>query len=147
MENCYFEFEINNNDRFSKLQEFFYELKEEKAKDDITSDDSKWISYFEEAVLMKFWWPTSHELKEYETLWKETPINERFTSSKLQHPWDFESMIDSFSNGEYNFISCEQISNGKGRIEFNPWSWPYGGSGAFKALIEYQGFKILSESV
>ena len=36
---------------------------------------------------------------------------------------------------------------GKGRIEFNPWSWPYGGSSAFRALIEYQGFKILSENV
>ncbi|WP_297429980.1 hypothetical protein [Clostridium sp.] len=147
MEKCYFEFEINNNDRFDKLQEFFYALKEVKVKDNIISNDSKWIGYFEEDVLMKFWWPTSDELKEYERLSKETPINERLTSPKLQHPWDLESMIDAFSNGEYDFVSCEQISNGKGRIEFNPWSWPYGGSGAFRTLIEYQGFKILSEDV
>ncbi|URZ07498.1 hypothetical protein [Clostridium felsineum] len=147
MEKCYFEFEINNNDRFSKLQEFFYELKKDKEKDNIISDDSKWISYFEEEVIMKFWWPTSHELKEYETLWKRTPINERFTSPKLQHPWDFESMIDAFANGEYDFVSCERISNGKGRIEFNPWAWPYGGSSSFRALIEYHGFKILSEDI
>lgn len=147
MENCYFEFEINNNDRFRNLQEFFYALKEDKVKENIISNDSKWIGYFEEDVLMKFWWPTSDELNEYAKLWKETPINERFTSPKLQHPWDFESMIDAFSNGEYDFVSCERISNEKGRIEFNPWSWPYGGSGAFRALIEYQGFKILSEDV
>jgi hypothetical protein len=56
-------------------------------------------------------------------------------------------MIDAFSNGEYEFVSCELISSEKGRIEFNPWSWPYGGAGAFRALIEYQGFKILSEDV
>lgn len=55
MEKFYFEFEINNNDRFSKLQDFFYALKEEKAKDNIISKDSKWIGYFEEDFLMKFW--------------------------------------------------------------------------------------------
>ena len=71
MEKFYFEFEINNNDRFSKLQDFFYALKEEKAKDNIISKDSKWIGYFEEDVLMKFWWPTSDELNEYAKLWKE----------------------------------------------------------------------------
>lgn len=147
MENFYFEFEINNNERFSRLQDVFYALKEEKSKDNIISNDSKWIDYFEEDVLMKFWWPTSDELKEYDKLWKETPINERFTSSKLKHPWDFESMIYAFSNGEYDFVCCEPISNEKGRIEFNPWSCPYGGSGAFRALIEYHGFKIISEDV
>ena len=56
-------------------------------------------------------------------------------------------MIDAFGNGEYDFVSCDMISQGKGRIEFTPWSWPYGGSGAFRALIEYQGFKIFDEDV
>jgi hypothetical protein len=147
MGNCYFEFEIDDDDRFKKLQNFFYAIKHDKAEENVIPNDSKWIGYFDEEALLKFWWPTSDELKEYAKLWRDTPVNERLTSSKLQHPWDFESMIDAFANGEYDFVSCETISEGKGRIEFNPWAWPYGGSGAFKALIEYQGFKILDEDV
>lgn len=147
MGNCYFEFEVNNDYKFKKLREFFYVIKKDKAEENVISNDSKWISYFDEETLSKFWWPTSDDLKEYAKLWNETPVNEQLISPKLQHPWDFESMIDAFANGEYEFVSCEWISNIKGRIEFNPWCWPYGGSDAFRALIEYHGFKILDEDV
>ncbi len=147
MENCFFEFEINNEDKFKKLQDFYYAIKLSKDQEIIISSDSKWIDHFDEDTLMKFWWPSSEEIEEYARLWTETPVEERFTCAALQHPWDFESMIDAFANGEYHFVSCEKLSERKGRIEYNPWCWPYGGADSFRALIEYHGFKILRENI
>ncbi|MGH4124406.1 MAG: hypothetical protein ACREV6_15895 [Clostridium sp.] len=131
----FFEFEINNEDKFKKLQDFYYAIKLNKDKAGIISNDLKWIDYFDEDTLMKFWWPSSDDLKVYVKLWGETPVEERFICPRLQHPWDFESMIDAFANGGYELISCKKLSEKKGRIEYNPWSWPYGGADSFRALI------------
>lgn len=147
MANCYFEFLINNEGYFLKLREFFYKIKEEKEMDILDSGDSKWLDYFEEEVLQRFWWPTEEELQQYLAIYEQTSIDRRLTEPSLQHPWDFESMVDAFACGEYELISCEKISDNMARIEYYPDSWPYGGSDSFKALIEYNGFNITAQSV
>lgn len=147
MENCFFEFEVADDNAFERLQKFFYAIKAEKENEVLDADDSKWLDYFDADVLSKFWWPTSKELEEYVRLWSETPIEQRLTDPELETLWDFESMIDAFANGEYKLISCEKISEKAARLEFHPFSWPYGGSDVFKALIEYCGFKIIREEV
>ncbi|MCX2824560.1 MULTISPECIES: hypothetical protein [Bacillus] len=147
MSNCYFEFVIHKESCFHRLRKFFYNLKEEKEKEMIDCSDSMWLDYFEEDVLKQFWWPTEEELRNYQMLWEQTPIEKRLTDPELTTPWDFESMIDAFACGEYELVSCEKVSNNIGRIEFYPYAWPYGGSDVFRALIEYSGFKIIDESV
>ncbi|MEH7459022.1 hypothetical protein CON65_11245 [Bacillus pseudomycoides] len=146
MTNCYFEFLIHKEAYFHKLRECFYKLKEEKEKEMIDSSDSMWLEYFDEDVLKQFWWPTEEELHNHWILWEQTPVEERLREPKLETPWDFESMIDTFACGEYELVFCEKVSNNIGRIEFYPNAWPYGGSDVFRALIEYSGFKIIDES-
>lgn len=41
MQNCFFEFEINNEDKFKKLQDFYYAIKLSKDEEIIISSDSK----------------------------------------------------------------------------------------------------------
>ncbi|GIN86247.1 hypothetical protein J6TS2_26330 [Heyndrickxia sporothermodurans] len=147
MKNHYFEFQIHNERHFQGMKDFFYELKVEKEQGTIDCSDAKWMDFFEEEVLQRFWWPTEEELHHFSEIWMNTPVEKRFTESQLQHPWDFESMIDAFANGEYELIFCEKISFNKGRIEFYPYAWPYGGNDVFRALIEYSSCEIIAESV
>lgn len=147
MENSYFEFAIKDEANFHRMKEFFYALKVEKEQGTIDCCDTKWMDFFKEDVLQRFWWPTEEELQYFSELWMNTPPEKRLIEPKLQHPWDFESMIDAFANGEYKLISCEKISSGKGRMEFYPYAWPYGGNDVFRALIEYCGCKIIEERI
>ncbi|KNY26932.1 hypothetical protein [Pseudobacteroides cellulosolvens] len=147
MKNCFIEFIINNSERFDMLQNMFKLLKEEKEIDLIDFRDSKWFDFFDEESLMSFWWPTEQDIKEYNKLWNESSFINRFFDPRLNKKWDFESMLYAFKNGEYELVSCERVDKHVGRIEYYPFSWPYGGSEVFKALIESYGFMITKEEV
>jgi hypothetical protein len=54
-------------------------------------------------------------------------------------------MIDCFMNGEYELIACRLIDANIGVLEFFPFSYPYGGTGCMKALIEAFDFKIVGQ--
>lgn len=56
--------------------------------------------------------------------------------------WDFFSMIDSYQNSECQLQRCEIVGEGKGRLEFHAFAYPYGGVGWMVALIEAFGFKV-----
>lgn len=145
MSNCFLEFEVSKHRSFDKLKAFFYAIKAEKEQGVLDSADAKWQCYFDEDILRKFWRPSEEEVRDYARLWTETPVEQRLTEPKLRTPWDFESMIEAFSNGEYEFMSCEKITDQAARMEYAPFAWPYGGSDAFRALIEYCGFKVIAE--
>ncbi|MEH2109248.1 hypothetical protein [Nostoc sp.] len=54
-------------------------------------------------------------------------------------------MFDAFQNGEYQLIACRMVSANRAKIEFEPFSYPYGGTGAIQALVESFDFVILAE--
>lgn len=160
---CFLKFRVTDQERFYMLTQAFETLKHEKskylaglAKDDGTLDNSHHeqtlcklvevlFDLFDERALAHFWWPSKQECQDYWQRWSATPVPQRFTDPKLKTPWDFASMVDSFLNGEYELLSCRLLTSDTGVIEFLPFSFPYGGTGCMKALIEALDLQVIGE--
>ncbi len=169
---CFIKFRVNDQARFQILAQIFEISKQEKSRylaalfEDEEDQENDYqeqalrklveslFDLFDEQALAHFWWPSKQEQLDYVQRWQATPVPQRFTDPSLKTPWDFESMIDSLLNGEYELLSCriltpdtslhsEQYATGV--FEFLPFSFPYGGTGCMKALIEAFGFQILGE--
>jgi hypothetical protein len=138
------EFEITDAGRFSRLVTVFDALKRAKETGE-WRDDEYWLRFFDESAKTTFWWPTQEELKYWERRWFSTPVPQRWTDPSLQTPWLFGSMIEAFETGEYELLGCRLISPSRGRIEFEPLAWPFGGTDCMKALIESFGFRVTGE--
>lgn len=142
METSFVEFEFADNKRFDMLVAVFDALRAAKKSDSFPSDQY-WFAFFDEEALAHFWWPTEQEILEWEQHWKATPVRQRFTDLGLQRPWLFGAMLDAIRDGEYELVTCAQLSDSRGRLEFVPYGWPYGGAGCMKALIEAFGLKAI----
>jgi hypothetical protein len=136
------EFELTDPARFEPLRVVFDALREAKADDTFTEDHSGWLRYFDDAARSHFWWPTPEELARYWQLWEETPPAARWDHPALQHPWDFESMIEAFRNSEYDLVACERTAETTGRLTFVEHAFPFGGTGCMRALIECFGHRV-----
>jgi len=146
MADIFVEFEIVNDDRFSRLVAVFNALRVAKQSDE-WRDDDYWLAFFDEQARSHFWWPTAAEMEDWNRRWFSTPVPERFTDPALATLWDFGSMIDAFQSGEYDLLACERRTDRIGRLSFEPHGWPYGGSGCMTALIEAFGHKVTVEPV
>lgn len=141
VENCYVEFRADDEARYSRLVAVVDALRADKQAGELTPGP-KWRAYFDEQALSHFWWPTPAEAKEHSGRWFAIPVPERLTDPSLETPWDFDSLIDAFANGEYELVGVRR--NGEhARIEFSPDAFPYGGSGCMQRLIEAFGFTVL----
>lgn len=160
---CFITFRATDQERFHILTHAFEILKQEKLKyfavifeEDGTQENDcheqalrklveVLFDLFDEQTLAHFWWPSKQELQDYWQRWAAIPVPQRFTDPALETPWDFESMIDSFLNGEYELLSCRLLTSDTGVFEFLPFSFPYGGTGCMKALIEAFSFPVIGE--
>jgi hypothetical protein len=141
---AYIEFEFSDKERFMMLVKMFNALNEAKRAHSFPNDDF-WLSFLDEQARAFFWWPTERELQEWIKRWQATPVSQRFTDS-TQLRWTFGSMLDAFQNGEYELVACTLVSNGVGRLEFEPLAWPYGGTGCIQALVEAFGCRVVKDS-
>lgn len=141
----YLEFTIPDEARFAKLVTAFEALRAAKRSGDFR-DTAYWLNFFDETALAHFWWPTPEELEEHHRLWFATPVETRFSDPRFGKRWIFESMIDAFKNGEYALETCAPLFAGRGRLEFMAHSWPFGGTGCMRALIESFGMEVVAES-
>jgi hypothetical protein len=57
-------------------------------------------------------------------------------------PWDFASMIDAIVNAEYELLGVTDVGSGQARVEFDPYSYPYGGLDSLRALVRAFGHTI-----
>ena len=159
---CFIEFRVTSKERFQVLAHVFDLLKQEKSrrlvaikKNESESREEQeqvlqklvnvLFDLLDERVLANFWWPSKQEVEDYVRQWKATPIPQRFDAQSSKSPWDFESMIDCFMNGEYELIACRLLNSSIAVFEFFPFSYPYGGTGCMKALIEAFEFKIVGQ--
>ena len=114
-QNCYIEFEINDYKKFNFLKQTFELLK--NAKNNVEpKNDEFWITNFPKYVLEKFYF-------------LETDIKPNFKTSKAKEfTWHFYSLIELLEkNYVIEYISCEEIEKSKGKLEYYPYSYPYGG--------------------
>jgi hypothetical protein len=56
--------------------------------------------------------------------------------------WDFDSMIWSIMEAEYDLLGCERVVGGAARLNFQALAYPYGGVGGLVALVEVFGFVV-----
>lgn len=138
-------FELADSARFGMLQRIFDALRNAKNSDEIEAEDDSWQSYFDRDALSHFWNPTPDELADWTRRWQATPVEKRFTDPSLKTPWDFQSMIDAFHNGEYELLRLIRTSENTGSLQFEAFAWPYGGTGCMHALIECFGGIVTEE--
>lgn len=151
---CYVELSIDPGDepaaavaaRYAALIAVADELRRDKDAESINAEDPKWRAFFDERALAHFWWPTEQEAAEWQRRWFATSVESRFTDPSLEHPWDFESLIDAFANGDYQLLGVRRLDARRARFELEPHAWPYGGLGCVIALVEAFDLRVLEIS-
>ena len=136
------EFSVLDPDRFQALQQAFSAFKEDKGVGEVGGVD-RYLPYFDAPSRSYFWWPTPEEVEEHRKRWFATPLETRWSDPSLKHGWTFDSMVEAFSNGDYSLGFCEMTEPGIARLTFTSFGYPYGGTGAFMALIEAFGHRVL----
>lgn len=146
MVESYVEFSLDDDERFTRLQAAFDALNAGKSGEFTDPEDPYWRTFFDDTALNHFWWPTPEEFADWQRRWQSTPVDQRFTDPSLKTPWDFASMIDAFSNGEYDLVALDRTSVSTGRLRFHPHAYPFGGTGCMHALIESFGGNVTGEA-
>jgi len=98
-------------------------------------DEDHWLGFFDKAAQAQFWWPSDEKVRELKIQLEATPVSERMTDRRLQRAWLFGSMIEAIRDGEVELVGCERGSGSIGRLEFIPWTQPFGGTPSLKAWL------------
>ena len=66
--------------------------------------------------------------------------------TKMSEPdaWQLEDILDCMLTGEYDLLSV--TFSDIGRLEYDPHSFPFGGTDSMRALIESFGFSVTHDS-
>jgi hypothetical protein len=87
--------------------------------------------------------PSPQERRDWLGVRRNTPITVTPTERTSGRRWDLLAMIDAFADGEYELRSCEMVGDGRARLEFDSFAYPYGGVGCMVALVEAFGFRVV----
>jgi hypothetical protein len=60
--------------------------------------------------------------------------------------WRLEDVLDCILTGEYSLLYTT-FDGGNGRLVYDPWSFPFGGTDAMKALIRTFGLNVTRDSL
>ena len=66
--------------------------------------------------------------------------------AKMSEPdaWQLEDILDCMLTGEYDLLSV--TFSDAGRLEYDPHSFPFGGTDPMRALLESFGFSVTHDS-
>ena len=118
MASCYVEFEIGNDERFQALARVFDEIRKDKARGWFR-DVEGWTVLFDDRALSHFRKPADNE-----------------TEAWHKHSWSLDSCLDAIANSDCEWVTLTRIGGMVGRLEFEPFGFPYGGTECMHALIE-----------
>ena len=114
-QNCYIAFDIEKEQNFIDLKEVFELIKEAKNTGR-PQPDQFWLDNFPEYSLKHFYF-SDNDLK------PSFP-----TSDQGEFTWHFYSLTSLLQTDyEIEYVDCFKTSDTKGRIEYLPYSYPYGG--------------------
>lgn len=114
-QNCYIEFNVEEEQDFSDLKNTFELIKEAKNSRQPQTNEF-WLTNFPDYSLKKFYF-LDEDLK---------PVFG--TASKDQFTWHFYSLTNLLQTDyDIDYVSCFKLLNKKGRIEYFPLGYPYGG--------------------
>jgi hypothetical protein len=113
--NCFIEFNFSEDKNFNDLLSVFEKFKTAKNNEE-PQEDEYWLSSFPDYSLKNFYFAETDIKPDFDT--KE---NDEFT-------WHFYSLIELLqTNIEAEYRECFKIDATKARLEYYPWSYPYGG--------------------
>ena len=141
MKYCAIAFQPKDEPSLLRTQQFFKMLKAAKESCDTESTEA-FESYLDDSERQHFWHPTPEEMAQWNKEWNETPVNVRLSPSMPTPPWDFESMLASFWDGEYDLIAISASADHH-LMSFDPHAYPFGGTGCMVAMLECFGNKII----
>lgn len=143
MEYLYIEFLKKDTEKLNQLIKIVNTMKKDISSGQINVD-VKWLELFSDEDIDEFWWPNQEQYEEIKKLFGDNTVK---ISNKKDNPrvdWDIYSMFDAIGGGEYELIGIKEIEGDIFRLEFNPYSYPYGGIDALKKLISALGHTIIS---
>lgn len=114
-QNCYIEFDIVKEQNFVDLKEIFELIKEAKYTGR-PQPDKFWLDTFPE-----------YSLKQLYSL--DSDLKPSFaTADQGEFIWHFYSLTNLLQTDyEIEYVDCFKMSDTKGRMEYLPYSYPYGG--------------------
>ncbi len=114
-QNCYIEFDFVKEQNFIDLKKVF-ELVKEAKNTGRSQPDKFWLDTFPE-----------YSLKKFDFL--DDDLKPSFpTADKTKFTWHFYSLTRLLQiDYEIDYMDCFKILDTKGRIEYAPFSYPYGG--------------------
>jgi hypothetical protein len=141
MDYCHVEFDPQDNASLHRLTEFAASIKAAKESTE-PADETALVGYLIEAERAYFWNPTPEEQAQWNKEWFSTLLPKRHSAEMVLPQWHLESMLDAFWNGDYDFVGvvCE---DGRHFVAFNPYGFPYGGTGSLVALVECFGHRVV----
>jgi hypothetical protein len=114
-QNCYIEFDFSVEQNFSDLKHIFELIKEAKNTGR-SQPDEFWLASF-----------PAYSLKEFYFL--DTDLKPVFqTNNNDEFTWHFYSLTSLLQTDyDIDYVSCFKLSDKKGKIEYIPFGYPYGG--------------------
>jgi hypothetical protein len=64
-------------------------------------------------------------------------------SGEIGKTWVFDRIFESIEECDYSLLQCQMLTVNIAEIHLDPYGYPYGGVGAWIALIEAFGFFVL----
>lgn len=141
MDYCHVEFEPKDEDSLRRMTVLFDMIKTAKESDEL-GDALPFIAYLDAPERAYFWNPTPEEAAQWHEEWFATPLPKRHSPEMVLPQWDVESMFDAFRNGDYAFLAIAEEA-GRHYLTFDPYGYPYGGTGSMVALVECFGHRVV----
>jgi len=121
---CYLEFNFPNDTIFNDLKAVFDKFKDARDNDS-ELNDQYWLEIFPEYAASQFWFLDT-DIK---------PLNT--TVVKTENSWHFYSLVELlYKNYEVDFVGLRVLSPNIGILEYDPYSYPYGGTDGFIAFLK-----------
>ena len=127
-EMLYIEF-VGSEDRVRLLEPFFGRLKQIKESEasingiveepDAYIADAGWLDLLDDDAIQ---WLTDDE------------------------HWELESLVENVLVGEYDLVEL-RFNEGRGRLVYNPYAFPFGGTDPLKALVEAFGLSVTRDEL
>ncbi len=129
--NEYIEFELNDEDKLRDLKLLLKLISESKISGDYKTDEY-WLNTFPDYT-HKHYFFSGNDVK------PEFHVN-----SSNDNIWHFYSLVEHLvENIDVEFLSCEKIERGKGRLDFYACGYPYRGITGLTIFLRSFGFRAI----
>ena len=140
MESFGVHFRIDRPDLLPALERVFDALRQAKRNEDFGSVEA-WRQLLAVETRSRFDWPDAHEGRN--AIVDRAPVIITEPHDAIGQTWEFDSLLDAIENGEYDLLEIARTTEGVAELRIDPHAYPYGGIGAFMALVEAHGMYIL----